>query len=166
MSIVTKNISTIDSIHLVKYILYKAGPMSQLKVQKILYYIQSYHLAYFDLPLIEDEFQAWVHGPISNKIFLELNGDRSLYSELEFKSDLGQVSPEKVINEQLNISQIELIDDVIDELKELSGLELENMIHSEDPWINARDGYQHGQKCKEVIPKEVIRNYYKQQIHG
>ena len=62
--------------------------------------------------------------------------------------------------------QIELIDDVIDELKNLSGLELENMTKSEEPWLSAREGYSHGQKCAVEISNEIIRSFYKHQIYG
>lgn len=62
MSIQRKEISSIDSNKLVDYILVRGGAMSHLKIQKILFYIEAYHLAYFDSSIIEDEFQAWVHG--------------------------------------------------------------------------------------------------------
>ena len=63
-------------------------------------------------------------------------------------------------------SQVELIDDVIDELKGLSGLQLENMTHSEEPWLYARRGYEAGERCAVIIPNELIKGYYKKQIYG
>lgn len=42
----------IDSIDLANYILYKYGSMSHLKLQKLLFYCDAYHLAYFDEELI------------------------------------------------------------------------------------------------------------------
>ena len=33
--------------------------MTNMKVQKLLYYTQSLHLALFDEPLFDDEIQAW-----------------------------------------------------------------------------------------------------------
>ena len=54
----TKKISKIDSELLTEYILSKYGKMSHLKLQKLLYYVQAFHLAYFDSPLIDDDFEA------------------------------------------------------------------------------------------------------------
>ena len=87
MPILAKEITTIDSKYLAEYILLKAGSMSQLKLHKILYYIHSYHLAYFDSSLIDDTFQAWVHGPISMKIYNLFKEKYSLYSELSISTD-------------------------------------------------------------------------------
>lgn len=39
---------TIDSIILSDYILKHYGPMSHLKLQRLLFYCDAYHLAYFD----------------------------------------------------------------------------------------------------------------------
>lgn len=166
MSFTTKKISRIDSDHLVNYILVKGGAMSHLKIQKILFYIQAYHLAYFDEPIIDDEFQAWVHGPVSRKIYNSAKDLSILHTELKFVLDDGETPPENIVNETLNSSQIELVNDVIDELKGLSGLQLENMTHSEDPWIYARRGYEPGQRCEVIIQKEMIRDFYKHQIYG
>ncbi|MBR2290865.1 MAG: DUF4065 domain-containing protein [Prevotella sp.] len=55
---------TIDSIVLSNYILKHYGPMSHLKLQKLLYYCDAYSLAYFGEELITDQFEAWVHWPV------------------------------------------------------------------------------------------------------
>lgn len=46
--VIPKNMGTIDSIILSDYILKHYGPMSHLKLQKLLFYCDAYHLAYFD----------------------------------------------------------------------------------------------------------------------
>ena len=33
-----------------------------LKHQKLLYYIQAWHLAFFGIKAFEGDFQAWIHG--------------------------------------------------------------------------------------------------------
>ncbi|AZQ44102.1 Panacea domain-containing protein [Nonlabens ponticola] len=166
MSIERKELALIDSNNLVDYILVRGGAMSHLKIQKILFYIQAYHLAYFDVPIIEDEFQAWVHGPVSRKIYNSARDLSILHTELKFVLDEGELDPAIIVNDTLTASQMEVVNDVIDELKELSGLQLENMTHSEEPWIYARRGYDAGQRCEVVIPNECIRDYYKSQVYG
>ena len=64
----TKEYKAIDSIVLSNYILKHYGPMSHLKLQKLLFYCDAYCLAYFGQELITDQFEAWVHGPVSRKV--------------------------------------------------------------------------------------------------
>lgn len=165
MSYQSKEISKVDSNHLVDYILSRGGAMSHLKIQKILFYIQAYHLAYFDEGIVDDDFEAWVHGPVSRKVYNSARDLSILHKELYYFLGEGETPPEQVLRETLTSDQIQLVDDVIDELKSLSGLELENMTHSEQPWKYARRGYDPGQRCGVIIPKELIKEYYKSQLY-
>lgn len=47
----------------------KQRPVSNLKLQKLLYYAQAWHLAIFKQPLFNDEIEAWVHGPVVPEVF-------------------------------------------------------------------------------------------------
>jgi uncharacterized phage-associated protein len=51
-----KKLGKVNAQMIADYILQKYGPMSHLKLQKLLYYCESYHLAYFDDNLILEEF--------------------------------------------------------------------------------------------------------------
>lgn len=46
--------------------------VSNLKVQKLLYYAQGHHLAMFGSPLFRDKIQAWSHGPVVENVYHEL----------------------------------------------------------------------------------------------
>ena len=158
-----KQIALIDSIYLDEYILFRGGPMSHLKLQKILYYIQAYHLAYFNDPLIEDEFEAWVHGPVTRKLFQNLKDLSKLHDELEYEQDVE--TPDKILKKELTEEQIELIDDVIEAYCPLSGFQLETLTHSEEPWQIARKGYGIAEKCSVIIPKETMKNFYRSLLY-
>lgn len=155
----------IDSMTLANYVLFKAGRMSNLKLQKLLFYIHAYHLAYFETPLIEDEFEAWVHGPVSRKVFMALRDTARLYDELSYHQEEGEDTPDVSLQKVLTDDQMELIDDVLDEYGVLTGLQLENLTHSEDPWISTRGGLPPGEKCDKVIPNDLIQKYYKDQLY-
>lgn len=43
--------------------------ISNLKVQKLLYYAQGHHLARFDAPLFRDRIEAWSHGPVVASVY-------------------------------------------------------------------------------------------------
>jgi len=45
--------------------------ISNLKLQKPVYYADAWHLANCDKPLIQEDFQAWVHGPAIPALFIQ-----------------------------------------------------------------------------------------------
>ncbi len=161
---VVKHLNIVNSDILAAYILQKCGAMSHLKLQKLVFYVQAYHLAYFNTDLISDEFEAWIHGPVSRKLYESLDAKNTLYSDVvyEEKND----SPDTVFNELLTNDQLQLIDDVLEELSPLTTLQLESIIHAEMPWKAAREGYGVADKCHVVIEKEMMRTFYKTLIYG
>ena len=43
--------------------------MTNMKLQKMLYYQQGFHLAYFGTPLFDDDFEAWMYGPVIPSVY-------------------------------------------------------------------------------------------------
>ena len=43
--------------------------MTNMKLQKMLYYQQGFHLAYFGTPLFEDDIEAWMYGPVVKSVY-------------------------------------------------------------------------------------------------
>lgn len=148
---------------LAEYILLNYTPMSHLKLQKLLFYCEAYHLAYFDKPLIEEEFEAWLHGPVCREVFEIYKSKAVLYSDLNFEGN-----PEKVRSEIKNVGlssdQHSLINDVLSTLNTWTAFELENATHNEKPWIDARNGYASGEKCAVKISKETMMVFYKSEL--
>ena len=105
---------TIDSIVLSNYILKHYGPMPHLKLQKLLFYCDAYCLAYFGRELVVDRFEAWVHGPVSRKVFDELNGRAFLYSDMPYSETPGTVVDAEV--GKLTSDQQALIREVLEQL--------------------------------------------------
>ena len=60
----------IDCFNVARYFIVRAyedrieAEMTNMKVQKLLYYAQSLHLALYDEPLFGEEIQAWRYGPV------------------------------------------------------------------------------------------------------
>lgn len=158
----TKEYQTIDSIVLSNYILKHYGPMSHLKLQKLLFYCDAYCLAYFGKELITDQFEAWVHGPVSRKVFNELKGQAVLYTDVAYSETLGMDVDAEF--GKLTTDQQELITAVLTQLSAWTGLELERATHSERPWQLARVGYDDAQSCHEVISKQEMMQFYKKDI--
>ena len=101
--------------------------ITPLKLQKLVYYCQGFHLAMFDQNLFNDEIQAWLHGPVVE----------DLYHHFKSAGD-NIVEPPHDINLDLFTSeQLELLDEVIESYGQFSAWRLRNMTHEESPWKNA-----------------------------
>ncbi len=157
-----KNLGKVNAQMLADYILQKYGPMSHLKLQKLLYYCESYHLAYFDDNLIPEEFEAWVHGPVCREVYDSLKDSSVLYVDLGFA---GTNNPEAELNNLLSSDQSQLIIDVLNELSAWTGLELENATHSELPWCEARQGLGPADRCEKIISKNTMKSFYKAELN-
>ncbi len=162
---VDKMLGTVDSALLSEYILQNFGDMSHLKLQKLLYYAQAYHLAYFKNPLIEDDFEAWVHGPVSRKVFDLLKDKSLLYVDLKYVPEEDTQSPAEYLHSNLTKEQIDWVNYVLGEFSSLSGPELEALTHSEAPWIAARKGFGPADRCNNIISKPAMAEFYRQQLY-
>jgi len=55
--------------HIVRESRTTGEPITNLKLQKLLYYCQGWHLAYHEKVLFSDPIQAWVHGPAVPNVY-------------------------------------------------------------------------------------------------
>ncbi len=156
-----KNLQKIESSLLADYILFRCGPMSHLKLQKLLYYCDAYHLAYFEIELITDKFEAWAHGPVSRKLFEAFPDKSILYADFDFQGDVNIIQKEF---SALTSIQQELIEDVLSVLSTWTSPQLESTIQKEKPWIEARGSLGIGDRCHVEISKESMKEYYKSEL--
>ena len=132
--------------------------MSQLKLQKLLYYIQAWHLVGLDSPLFQEDFQAWVHGPALRSVWDEYKSQSQLNAHLEQSATTGET--EKAFASVLHEDQIDLINDVLTEYGQRSGYHLECLTHSELPWTEARAGMSPDEFSDRPIKKESMKKFY------
>jgi uncharacterized phage-associated protein len=158
------SLQKIDSIELSKYILSEVGKMNHLKLQKMLYYVQSWHLAYFGQELVDDKFEAWLHGPVSRKIWNQYKTTANVYDYINHPEDHETIKQNIVFS--LSEDQIDLIKSVFEEYGKLSAFELESLTHSEAPWQKARTGYDVGEGCEKEIDNLDMLIYYKTRLYG
>ncbi len=156
-----KELPTIDSKTLASYILCKYGSMSHLKLQKLIYFVEGYHLAYFQgKSIVKDDFEAWAHGPVSRTLYNELKEYSILYGDVKYIHEVGTLSPIDVVNSILCSSQIELIDEVMELYIRETGMTLEGITHQQSPWISARQGLSPYEKCNNIIDKKQMQEYF------
>jgi uncharacterized phage-associated protein len=132
--------------------------LNTLKHQKLLYYIQAWHLAFFDKPMFSNKFQAWVHGPVNRSVYDQFKDEKGLYSLLS-PNDVSQSEESK-----LTASDIAHIENILETYATFSPYQLETMTHEEDPWILARQGYNEYQRCEEIIDETIMKEYYRKRL--
>lgn len=129
--------------------------ITHLKLQKLVYYAEAWSKTVLDKELFEEDFQAWAHGPVVRSVFDRFNG--SGWDALPLPDSEPIEFTEEVEG---------LLNDVMSIYGQHSAKYLENLTHSEDPWIIARDGKEPEEKSDKVIPKESMVEYYKTLLEG
>lgn len=134
-----------------KYLLTLSEPdegdlISNLKLQKLVYYAQGFHLALFDAPMFPDEIAAWEHGPVVP----------TLYHAYKDKGS-GPIPVPEGFDPQCIAEPIRgVLDEVWEVYGQFSAWKLRNMTHEEPPW---RDTPRGG-----VISHDVLKAYFKTQL--
>lgn len=117
--------------------------ISNLKLQKLVYYAQGFHLAMHGSPLFNEEILAWEHGPVVESLY-------HIYKD--FGSSAIPV-PENFNDEVLTTQEKELLKEVFEVYGQFSAWKLRNMTHSEQPWIETKRNH--------PISNEVMAAYFK-----
>lgn len=130
------------------YILHKLGPVTTIKLQKLVYYSQAWSLVWDEEPLFEDEIQAWANGPVSP----------TLYEAHRRQFKVSVISDGNL--ESLIPSQRETIDKVLEFYGDKSSQWLSDLTHQESPWLEARRGLAPGQPGNCEITTASMAEYY------
>ena len=126
--------------------------ITNLKLQKLLYYAQAFYLVNNNGDkLFDDDIQAWKYGPVVPKVYHEYKSCNSfpiLFKDVKDKS--------------FNFSNNQLIflDEFASEFFSFSATELVTRTHTEQPWITA---FKKGNNA--VIDTNEMFSFYSQQIN-
>lgn len=116
--------------------------ISNLKLQKLLYYAQGCFLALRDQALFDDPIVAWKHGPVVENVY-------HLYKE---NGANGIVFDEKFDFSKIDDDVETILEEVYDVFGQYSAWKLRNMIHNETPWKSTNQN--------SIIPNETIKDYF------
>ncbi len=121
--------------------------LTNLKLQKLLYYQQGFHLAKFDTPLFDEDIEAWMYGPVVPVVY-------DYYQEYGAKS----LPVEKEVI-ALSDAEESFFYEVYDAFREFSAIGLMNMTHRETPWTSVEP---HNRGT--IISQESMKSYFKTQL--
>jgi uncharacterized phage-associated protein len=123
-------------------------PVDNLKLQKLLYYVQGWHLAVYGEPAFADDFEAWVHGPVLPGIYVQ------------YKKYRWNPITEPVEKPNIDKELAGLIQEVLDVYGTESGWQLEQRTHTEAPWLKARKGLARDEESHAVISKPSMKAFF------
>lgn len=122
--------------------------ISNLKLQKLVYYAQGFYSAIFDKPLFDNDISAWTHGPVVQDLYhlYKRYGSNRIPVPTDF--NLTSIGKE----------EFELIEEVFEVFGQYSAWKLRNMTHEESPWLNHETN-------TETIPLPEITDYFKNRLN-
>ena len=129
----------------------KTGDMiSNMKLQKLVYYAQGFHLAITDSPLFPETLEAWDYGPVCDKLYQE------------YKEYGAGAIPTPDDNEFYN-KFTKNVEDILDMVQtyygQFSAWKLSELTHKEYPWLRA---WNKGKNTP--ISHDDMKSYFKAQL--
>ena len=117
--------------------------ISNLKLQKLLYYAQGIHLALYNKPLFQEPIEAWQYGPVVDSVYqiYKINGSDAIKS---FENPV----------ENFSEAEENTLQFVQNAFGQFSAWKLSDMTHSESPWKNT--------EINHVIPQNEIQQYFEE----
>lgn len=126
----------------------KGELITNMKLQKMLYYQQGFHLAYFDEPLFDEDIEAWTYGPVV----------KSMYHKYK---DFGKNGIPADRNKSFNFIQtteLALFNEVNKVYGRFSAMGLMEMTHQEYPWKSVP------KKEGSIIPQSTIQSFFRTRL--
>lgn len=120
--------------------------ISNMKLQKLLYYAQGFALAILGEPLFNDDFEKWTYGPVLPAVYNKYK---------DFGS--GAIPrPEGANLQDYKDDERKLLDEVYYTFGQYSAWALSEMSHATKPWQDAELG--------KIISKDSMKEYFATQI--
>lgn len=139
----------VRAVDVADYILKRHGAMSAIKLQKLVYYSQAWHLVWEDKALFNEKIQAWANGPVVPDLYKLHRGTFRLGSAF-FKGEPSHISD----------TSKDVINRVLSFYGDKDAQWLSELTHMEEPWKLARVGLTDGERGDHVISTESIAEYY------
>lgn len=125
--------------------------LTQMKVMKLLYYVQGVYLVLYNKRAFDEDIYAWRYGPVIKSVHYEYKGKRSIIPDHfteEERSDYNQIQDDS--------SLAPVLESVKEAYGDMSAMELVNQTHAERPWKET--------KRDDVIKDSLIKEYFEEEI--
>ncbi len=122
--------------------------LTNLKLQKLLYFAQGWYLALYDEKLFKEDIQAWIHGPVVPTIYHHYREYK--YAPITKRKKKPELEPRTIKH----------LNDIIVVYGALDSYGLENLATQSDPWRKARNYIPMDAVCVNVISTDEMTLYF------
>ena len=147
--------------YVINYSNEKGYGISNLKLQKLLYFIQAYFLLTINKPCFRENIEAWNFGPVIREAYMEYK----MYGGLDIpymdsylvmdEKNLWNLKRVSVNTDMILKKHKEMINMVIDKFSLHSATDLVDLTHRQAPWKNA-----YAPNKNNIITLEAIKEYF------
>ncbi|MBS0029472.1 Panacea domain-containing protein [Chitinophaga sp. 22321] len=147
----------------------KGVEITPLKLQKVLYYTQAWHLVFFDKhPLFNEVPEAWVNGPVYRTIYTKYSKswfkNNALIPELPEGAKFLDVANEMLDTLHLDEKQTSFVNAILTKYGFMEPERLVYLTHAELPWNEARSGVGLLERSNKEISLDTMYSYYKSRV--
>ena len=128
--------------------------MTAMKLQKLVYYSQAWHLAEYGKPLFRETIEAWANGPVVRELYDHHRGEYTV-----IRWPWGD-------QHELTDKERDSIDLVLRTYGAKDPQWLSDETHSEPPWQQAREGLPPGGRSSTPIAVGSMRDYYRARLRA
>lgn len=127
--------------YIVGYSIEQEMPVSNLKLQKLLYYVQAYFLVHKGRACFREEIEHWRHGPVVRDVYYEYKVyfNDKITSQIEY-------------NDEFDLNDRRCIEEVVDSYKNYGPWQMVDKTHNEEPWVNT--------DSDDIISNDELKDYY------
>ncbi len=123
-------------------------PISNLKLQKLLYYCQGWFLALNFQRLFSDPIEAWIRGPVVRSVWQQ------------YKTHAWKPINAPIDRPQVSALVEAFLEEVIDVYGDMSAYTLESPTQRKAPWLKARGSLAPNANSSQVISVEDMFEYF------
>lgn len=120
--------------------------ISNLKLQKLLYFVQAQFLVTYGFPAFNEDIEAWDFGPVVPEAYHYFK----MWGSSEIPSIVAKDAERKI-----RMDHQSAMDDVLDQCAYFSATYLVELTHKQRPWQDYYDG-----SYNKIIPKNAIRRFF------
>lgn len=137
-----------DVFDVAQFILERQGEMTAMKLQKLAYYSQAWHIAWTDNVLFPNRIEAWADGPVCPDLF---RVHRGFFRVSKLRSGDSR---------HLTDDEKDTVERVLEFYGDKSPQWLSDLTHMEAPWREARRGVPDRATSNNEITPRAMGEYY------
>ena len=119
-----------------------------MQIVKLVYISHGWYLAYRNKPLVVEQAETWLYGPVMPSVYRRYKHFKSTINEIDLSYPIEELKADK--------DAVEVLDAVWYVYGDIEGGKLSTLTHQEGtPWRQAKE-----QKLS-LIPNDMIQEYYK-----